>query len=294
MVQRASYSMVMHRFQAAARAAVALGALALISHVAPSTAAEEGQRTALQKIRQGGSITVAFYKEYAPFSDDEGKGIDVDLAKALAAKLGVKMAPVFFAANDSVDADLRKMVWKGTPISSPADIMMHVPVDPGYMSKIKQVKVLGAYHRERFGLGRDVAKLPTLDNLEPFATQPIGVDGESMGGLVMASADGGRYMKNIKIFKSSEKAVTALKAGEVSAAIAQQGELEAGLGVDSRYAIDLPPHPVLKMQQWVVGLAIKADEEELASALQTAMNELIADGTVARIKQSHGVKDRKP
>ncbi len=293
MAGRASYLMVLHKVKAAARAAVALGALALVFNATPSVAREEGQRTALEKIQQGGTIAVAFYKEYAPFSD-EGKGLDVDLAKALAAKLGVKMAPVFFAANDGVDVDLRKMVWKGTAISSPADMMMHVPVDPHYMDKIKQVKVLGAYHRERFGLGRDVAKLPTLDNLEPFATLPIGVDGESMGALVMASADGGRYRESIKIFKSAEEAIASLKEGKVAAVIAQQGELESGVGGDSRFEVALPPHPILKMQQWVVGVAIKADEEELAAALQTAMNELIADGTVARIKGQYGVKDRKP
>jgi ABC-type amino acid transport substrate-binding protein len=293
MIRRDFCSMVLQRFQTAVRAAIALGALALVFHVAPSVAAEEGGRTALQKIKQGGVLTVAFYKDYAPFSD-QGKGIDVDLAEALAAKLGVKMSPIFFTANDKIDDDLRKMVWKGTPISSPADMMMHVPVDPNYMSRIKQIKVFGAYHRERFGLGRDLAKLPTLDNLEPFATQLIAVDGESMGGLVMASADGGRYVKNIKMFKSGEEAIVALKEGKVSAAIAQQGELEAGVGSDARYAIEVPPHPVLKMQQWVVGVAVKAEEEDLAKALQVAMDELIADGTVARIKQQHGVKDRKP
>jgi ABC-type amino acid transport substrate-binding protein len=279
-------------FQRCVRAATALTALALACH-APLSAAEEGDRTALQKIKQGGSITVAFYKEYPPFSD-EGKGIDVDLAEALAAKLGVKMTPVMFTAGEKVDDDLRKMVWKGTPLSSPADVMMHVPVDRQYMSKIEQVKVLGAYHRERFAMARELERLPTADNLEPFATLPIGAEGESMGTLVVLSADGGKYRENLKLFKSADEAIAALKSGKVAAVIAEQGQLEAGVGGDSRFAIDSPPHPVLKMQQWVLGIAVKADAEDLAAALQVAMDQMMADGTVTRIMQRYGVKHRQP
>jgi ABC-type amino acid transport substrate-binding protein len=285
-------AMGLQRFQAGVRAVAALAALAFAFHAAPS-AAEEGDRTALQKIKQSGVLSVALYKDYAPFSDD-GKGIDVDLAQALAGKLGVKMSPVWFTAGEKVDDDLRKMVWKGTPLSSPADLLMHVPVDRQYMARIEQAKVFGAYHRERFALGRDLEKLPTLDNLDPFATLQIGAEAESMGTLVILSADGGRYRENLRIFKSADEAIEALKSGKVAAALGEQGQLEAGVGGDARFAIDTPPHPVLKMQQWVLGLAVKADSEDLAAALQTAMDELMADGTVTRIMKSHGVKHRQP
>ncbi len=292
MIQSAVLAVVLQRFQAGVRAVAALAALALVFHAAPS-AAEEGDRTALQKIKQAGVLSVALYKDYAPFSDD-GKGIDVDLAQALAAKLGVKMSPVWFTAGEKVDDDLRKMVWKGTPLSSPADLLMHVPVDRQYMARIEQAKVFGAYHRERFALGRDLEKLPTLDNLDPFATLQIGAEAESMGTLVILSADGGRYRENLRIFKSPDEAIAALKSGKVAAALGELGQLESGVGGDARFAIDAPPHPVLKMQQWVLGLAVKADSEDLAAALQTAMDELMADGTVARIMTSHGVKHRQP
>ena len=281
-------------FRKGRRAAAALGALAIALHTAPAAAAEDDEKSALEKIRQRGTLTVALYKEYAPFSDN-GRGIDVDLAEALAAKLGVKMSPLWFHAGEKMDDDLRKMVWKGTPIGyGPADVMMHVPVDRQYMAKVDQVKIFAPYHRERFALGRLVEKLPVLENLEPFEKLPLGVEGESMGALVMLSADSGRYRDTLKIFKSAEEAVAALKSGAVVAALAQQGELESGLGDDTRFAIEPPPHPVLKMQQWVLGLAVKADSDELAKALEAAMNELVADGTVKRIMQRHGVKSRQP
>ena len=250
--------------------------------------------TALQKIQKSGVLTVALYKDFAPFSD-EGHGIDVDLAQALAAKLGVKMSPLWFNAGETTDDDLRKMVWKGTPIGyGPADLMMHVPVDRQYMAKVDQVKIFAPYHRERFALGRQLEALPTLENLEPFEKLSLGVEGESMGALVMLSADGGRYRDKLRIFKSSDDAIKSLKSGAVVAVLGQQGELEYGLQNDPRFAIDLPPNQLLKMQQWMIGLAVKVDNVELIAALENAMNELLADGTVTRIVQHYGLKHRQP
>ncbi len=281
------------RFHKAGRSLAAIGTLAL-AIILTATFAHAQDKTALQKIQQRGVLTVALYKDFAPFSDN-GKGIDVELAEALAGKLGVKMTPLWFTAADDVAGDLRKMVWKGTPIGyGPADLMMHVPVDPQYMAKVDQVKIFGAYHRERFAIGRQLEALPSLENLEPFEKLSLGVEGESMGALVMLSADGGRYREKLKIFKSTEDAIAALKSGAVAAVLGQQGELENGVGADSRFAIDLPPNQLLKMQQWRIGLAVKAENVELTNALETAMSELMADGTVTRIVQGYGLKHRLP
>ena len=281
------------RFHKAGRALAAIGTLAL-AFILTATFAHAQDKTALQKIQQNGVLSVALYKDFAPFSDN-GKGIDVELAQALATKLGVKMTPLWFSAGDDVAGDLRKMVWKGTPIGyGPADLMMHVPVDPQYMAKVDQVKIFGAYHRERFAIGRQLEALPSLENLEPFEKLSLGVEGESMGALVMLSADSGRYRDKLKIFKSTDDAIAALKSGAVAAVLGQQGELENGVGADPRFAIDLPPNQLLKMQQWRIGLAVKAENVELVKALETAMNELLADGTVTRIVQGYGLKHRLP
>ncbi len=281
------------RLHRTGRSLAAMGALAL-AFLLTAPVAHGQDKTALQKIQHSGVLSVALYKDFAPFSDN-GKGIDVELAQALAGKLGVKMSPLWFSASDDVDGDLRKMVWKGTPIGyGPADLMMHAPVDPQYMAKVEQVRIFGAYHRERFAVGRQLEALPTLENLEPFEKLSLGVEGESMGALVMLSADGGRYREKLKIFKSTEDAIAALKSGAVAAVMGQQGELENGVGADPRFAIDLPPNQLLKMQQWRIGLAVKAEHVDLTKALEVAMSELLADGTVTRILQSYGLKHRLP
>ena len=47
----------------------------------------------LAQVKARGQIRVALYKDFAPFSDDEkgGAGVDVDVARLLAEKLGVKL-----------------------------------------------------------------------------------------------------------------------------------------------------------------------------------------------------------
>ena len=295
MARRADFPAVLRSFWKVGHASAALGALAFaFLLIAPVASAEPGEKSALEKIQERGILTVALYKEFAPFSNN-GRGIDVDLAEALAGKLGVKMSPLWFDAGDNMEDDFRKMVWKGTPLGfGPADVMIHVPVDREYMARIEQVKIFAPSHRERFAIGRQLEKLPTLESLEPFEKLPLAVEGESMGALVMLSADNGRYRDKLRVFKTIEEAIDALKSGAVAAVLAQLGELEGGLKEDSRFAIDLPPHPVLKMRQWALGLAVKAESDDVAKALERAMNELLADGTVKSIMRRHDVKHRQP
>jgi ABC-type amino acid transport substrate-binding protein len=64
------------------------------------------------KIAQSGGLKVAVYNEFAPFSNG-GAGIDIDLAQALANKLGLRLNLLPFPAAEDLGDDLRNMVWKG-------------------------------------------------------------------------------------------------------------------------------------------------------------------------------------
>ncbi|NJD33972.1 MAG: amino acid ABC transporter substrate-binding protein [Betaproteobacteria bacterium] len=282
----------LRRFRTGVHGIAVLGVLSLAFLGASYAAAQDVP--ALTKIRQSGVLKVALYRNFAPFSND-GKGIDVDLAEALAAKLGVKMSPLWFDADENMEDDLRNMVWKGHYMGyGPADVMMHAPVDREYMSKVEQVKFFAPYHRERYAVARQLDKLPALDNFDAFEKLNLGVEGDTLAATVMLSADSGRYRNTMKIFKTAAEAVAALKAGEVAAVMAQQGELEGGLKGDVRFAIDLPPHPVLQKRQWALGLAVKSKSDDLAQALQAAINELMADGTLKNIMLRYGVQHRQP
>lgn len=251
----------------------------------------------LSEVKAAGQIRVAMYKEFAPFSDDEkgGAGVDFDVAKLLADKLGVKMLPMLFDADEKMDDDLRNMVWKGTVFGyGPADVMMHVPVDKEYMARNDKVLFFAPYYRERFAIARNLDRIEKLDSLDAFRSQKIGVEGATYPDTILLSADGGAYRSNVVHFKTASEAVAALKNGEISAVMAMQGELEGGLSGSKGFAISEPPVPVINKRQWPLGLAVKAGHEELARALQQAINELTADGSLAKAFQKHGVTYRAP
>jgi ABC-type amino acid transport substrate-binding protein len=272
---------------------LALTALAISASINPAAQAQE-EKSALASIQQRGLLKVALYKNFPPFSDQD-KGVDVDIAAALATKLGVKMTVLWFEAGENMDDDLRNMVWKGHYLGyGPADVMLHVPIDRNYMAKVDKVKFFAPYQRERYAVARNLEMLPSLESFEPFEKLSMAVEGNSLAANLMLSMDSGRYTKTMRIFKTTAESIAALKAGTVAAVVAQSGELEGGIHGDARFGIDLPPNPILQTRQWAVGLAVKAGHDDLANALQTAMNDLMADGTIKEIMKKHGVTHRQP
>ena len=62
------------------------------------------------ELRAGGRLRVGLYKDFAPFStaSSEGPvGIDIDVARLIAARLGLELEPVLVAAGETVEDDLR-------------------------------------------------------------------------------------------------------------------------------------------------------------------------------------------
>lgn len=270
-------------------------AAALVLAAAAGAAAAQAHDLAAVKAR--GQISVAMYKDFKPYSDDDkgGSGIDVDLAKLLADKLGVKLQTLWFDADENTDDDLRNMVWRGTLLGyGPADFMMHVPVDKEYIATNDKVIFLAPYFRERFAVARNLDRVEKLDSLEVFRSQKIGVEIATYPDTILLSADAGAYRSNVVHYKSTGEAIEGLKKGEVSAVVAMQGELEGGLLGAKGFAVSDLPLPVINRRQWPLGLAVKAGHEELARALQQAMNELAADGSLAKAFSRHGVGYRAP
>lgn len=264
----------------------------LLVGVIPTTMASED--SALAKIKKSGILKVALYNNFPPFSHN-GKGIDVDIGEALATKLSVRMSPLWFDADENMEDDLRNMVWKGHYLGyGPADVLMHAPVDREYMARVDKVKFFAPYQRERYAVGRQLDKVPVCETFELLESVPFAVEGDTLASSFMLSLDGGRYRNSARTFRTGGDVVKALTSGMVPLAIAQQGELEWALEGDKRFVIDLPPNPMLQRRQWIVGLAVKSQNEDLAVALQTAMNELMADGSIKRIMERYGVTHRQP
>lgn len=253
-------------------------------------AAGPAAATPLARIRERGSLIVAMYNEMPPFHQ-AGTGIDVEIARMLAAELGVKFTPMAFNADENLNDDLRNMVWRGHYLGfGPADVMIHVPVERPLMDANPRVQIFAPYYRERVALARDVRRLPRLDSLAALKGLPIAVAGTSLAGWLLIGADGGAYREQITSrFKDGTEAARALAEGQAVAAGGHLSELESELRGDPRFVIEPLPMPRAPKDGWAVGLAVKKDSTDLAQALQGVMNQLSSTGRLASVFEASKV-----
>ena len=249
----------------------------------------------IAKIRAAGLLKVAVYDDFAPFSKKGGAGIDSDLAAALAEKLGLKLSLLPFPAGESLNDDLRNMVWKGHYLGyGPADVLLHVPIDLALSAANPQVKIFAPYHTETVRLVRNVQTIPVFAGLASVAGKRIGVEKISIGAIVLLGEENGRYRDDMKIYPSGTAALEQLKAGQLDAVLANRSEIESVLRDDARFEMREVAFQRLPRKGWTVGMAVRNDDLELGTALQQALDELFASGEMLRIFARHGVQIVRP
>lgn len=250
--------------------------------------------SALARVRSRGRLVVGVYNDMPPFHV-AGKGIDIDLAAALAKALGVELSLLPFNADENMNDDLRNMVWRGHYLGfGPADVLLHVPVDRPLMDGNPRVQIFGPYYRERIVVARDLSQVPKMESLDAFAGRKIAVPGQTLAGWLLIGADSGKYREQLLTrWKDGVEAAEALRRGEVAAAAGMASELESSLSGDRRFAIEPLPIPRAK-DGWAVGLAVKKDAQDLAQALQAALNGLAQSGDLGRLFAKGQVTWRAP
>jgi ABC-type amino acid transport substrate-binding protein len=270
----------------AAGAACSLAAV-LLCAVSPA-------RADWSKIQQSGTLKVAVYNEFAPFSD-RGAGIDVDLAQALAGKLGLKLNLLPFPAGENLNDDLRNMVWKGHYLGyGPADVMLHVPVEPQLMNENGKVQILAPYHVETVRLVRSARAIPAYAGLDSLEGKKIGVEKVSIAAMVMLGEGNGRFRDNVRIFDTAAEALEQLKAGAIDAVLANRSEIEAVFKSDPAFPLSEATFQRLPRAGWAVGMAVRKDDVEVAKLLQAAVNSLRDSGELQAIFNKYGVNVVRP
>ncbi len=276
------------------RRLLAAGA-ALAATGTPLAALAQDGPPALARIRARGTLSVGLYHELPPFHVN-GQGIEVEMAQALAKAMGLKASILPFHAGENMDDDLRNMVWRGHYLGwGPADVLLHVPVDRPLMLGNPKVQIFAPYYRERVMIARSVAEVPKFDSLDDIgAQQRIGVPGLSLAGWLLIGAEGGKYRERLVTkLKDGCDAAQALQRGEVAAAAGTASELESVLAGDARFSIE--PLPIPRGRDgWAVGCAVKKESDDLAQAVQLAMNGLASSGELKRMFNAAKVTWRQP
>ncbi|CAN7732299.1 transporter substrate-binding domain-containing protein [Variovorax paradoxus] len=250
---------------------------------------------ALERIRARGTLSVAIYQDMPPFHV-AGEGIDIELARALAGALDVKLSLLPFLADENMGDDLRNMVWRGHYLGfGPADVLLHVPVDRPLMDETPQALIFAPYYRERVVLARRLDRLPQLDTLSALGDAKVAVSGKTLAGWLMIGADNGAYRDQLDTQpKDGAEAARALQRGEVAAAAGLASEIESVLRGDARFAIAPLPSPRIQRNGWAVGMAVKKDATDLAQALQAGVNALVQSGRLRTMFEGVNVAWQAP
>jgi polar amino acid transport system substrate-binding protein len=248
----------------------------------------------LEEIRARGILRVAVYEDFPPFNR-AGQGIDVEVARAIAQRLGVKLSLMPFPASDeNVEDDLRNMVWKGHYLGyGPADVMLHVPVAPE-LAKNKRVHIFGGYFRDSLALARSTKAVPRADTLEALRGVKVAAETGGLGSMVLLDYGQGALRNDIVHLASGYQVAGALKDGRIAAGLARRTELEAGLRGVEGIAIEAAPVAVVNRLSWVLGMAVTAENAELQEALDAAMRALVQSGELQAIFAHEGVTWREP
>jgi ABC-type amino acid transport substrate-binding protein len=250
----------------------------------PGMVSAQGSGGRLDRIRERGSLVVGMYQEMPPFHVD-GRGIDVELGRALAQAMDLKFSALPFQAGENMNDDLRNMVWKGHYLGwGPADVLLHVPVDRQLTQANPQVQVVAPYYRERVLLALDKRKLGKADSLADLQGLSVAVAGQSLPGWLLAGAEGGVLQAHLTTaFPDGAAAAKALLDGKADAASGLASELEAVLAGDPRFSLQPLPSPRAPRDGWAIGCAVRQDAGELAAALQQGMQTLQASGRLQAI-----------
>ncbi|MFZ2972415.1 substrate-binding periplasmic protein [Ferribacterium limneticum] len=262
----------------------------------PMAAALPAMADGLETIRQRGRLRVAVYNDFPPYSMAGGKGIDADVARAIAAKLGLTAEVVGYNADEDMNDDLRNMVWKGHYLGTqPSDVMMHVPVDEYLARSNDKVRIFGAYHVETLALARNPERVPkplsgsAAVALEIFTREKIGVETASLADSFLLGVLNGRLRENVVHYKTVAEAAKGMAEGKVAAVLAPRAELEAATKGQGNLVLESPKFAELKIDSWPLGMAVKVEDQALAEAIGGALASLRNDGTIADIFKRHGI-----
>lgn len=270
----------------------AVGALAAAWLVPASAAAQ-------LELQQAGALRIAVYADFPPYST-AGKGVDVDLGRALAAELGLQPHIVEFVADEDMNDDLRNMVWRGHYLGQrPADVMLHVPVDEHFAARNDKVAIFGPYHLETMAMARHPERVPAPSGsaasaFEVFTRERIGAELDTHASDFLLHVLNGRLRDNVSHYRSVGEAMAALGRGEIAAVLGTRTQLEAARQHAPTAAVDPLAMPEMRVSGWPLGMAVKAEHRELAQALSGALARLQRSGELARIFAAHGVTHRTP
>lgn len=256
----------------------------------------------LDQVIERGFMTFAVYDDYPPYSWQDGdspRGVDVDIARLIAAEIGVEPRFTFVLSGENLETDLRLNIWQGSALNAPvSNVMMRVPYDSQFACRVEQVVFNGQYAMESIAIAYAEKLYPDGGPVPAyFRIDTVGVENDSISDFYLTGFAHGQTAAGVRRYPTVAAAMQALADGEVMAAMGPRGQLEyaiAQAGDGAGIALHEPPLPGLAKSRWTLGTGEHFAHRPLAYAVDDAIAAGLADGRIARIFADYGLTHQTP
>lgn len=222
----------------------------------------------LEAIKSSGVFSAAMSGQYPPFSmvneQNEVIGFDVDITEEIARRLGVEPQTVTATFDGIIPGLLTKKY---------DSIIGSLTITD---DRSKVVDFVGPYYHD--GRGIFVMENADVTGLDDLKGKTVGVTlGETHE--KWAREQGGWTLRT---YKGLPELIMELKVGRIDAVIVDYVALLAVLK-ETNDPIKMLDIPEIEGARSGIGIAIRKNNPELKAAMQTALDEMMADGTYATI-----------
>lgn len=278
----------------ASAARMLAAALAVFAAMASPIAARS-----LDEVKASSLLRVVAYDDNKPFSWSEGgiaHGIDVEIGRALAQKLGVQVEIILRMQGETVDDDLRANIWRGPLTGGPVgDVMLHVPIDKELVIRNKEAVMGAPYFEERVAIAIDTPRTGDTPTLDVFKREKIAVQLGTVADYFLMFHDGGALRPNIMHFIKPKDGVDRLLGKDVAGLMGVRSHIEGLLHTAGRrFKFIEPPMPGIARASWTIGIAVKENSRDLYYAVANLLGDMHASGELGTIFARHGVTYAAP
>lgn len=239
-------------------------------------------------------LKVIAYEDNKPFSwseDGKFKGIDIDVARAIAEGLGVNSSIQLRMHGEDNGQDIRVNIMRGTIGGGDvADLILHVPTDKEFAAKFKDVEIANAYFEETVALAIDKKRIPQDATFDVFKTEKVGVKLATVSDYFLMTYQDGALVNNIAHFIKGPIGTKAFLDGETAALMGVRSEIEGTLHEQKASAQFIKPDMTgIFQEQWAVGVATHIESTGLMDAVGKVLAKLKDSGKLKAIFAKYGV-----
>ncbi len=235
-------------------------------------AATQSQARTFEEIKADGKIVVASEGAFPPFNYFQGPkltGFEIDVAEALAQKMGVKVEWKALSF-DALLAGLRQDRW---------DLVI-----ASFGITAERSKAVTFTNPHYCSGGVIVAKDPAIKSVADLQGKVIAVQ---TGTTYLENVQKLQGLKEVKNFPQDTDAHAALVAGRVDAWVTDRFVAKAALDADPKSGLHMGDFVFVER----IASAIKKGNSSLEAAVDKALAEILADGTYERISKKYFGED---